>query len=165
MKKFDMSEFNIDPLSSINEMVRRHQDKLNKTLEEASISARAKIEREIRSIELQETLVDQNNQLIKLKEIEIDFLKNMSEDTSKIVNLLKSLEMINKTNGIIIEANLLEIEKRLDEMINTTGPEKLHEVFLNEIKKQMVEKGVNFALQFMITGLKTFIAKEIPFGK
>jgi hypothetical protein len=165
VKKFDMNEFNINPLSSINEMVRRQQDQLNKTLEEASISARAKIEREIRSIELQETLVEQNNELKKLKEIEINFLKSMSEDASKIVNLLESLEMINKTNGIIVEANLLEIEKRLDKMIKSNSPAKLHEVFLEEIKRQMVDKGVDFALQFMIAGLKILITKGINFEK
>jgi len=158
MDKFDISKFNINPLSSVNEMVRKQRDELNKIFEEVGKSNMERKEREIRSIELQETLVEQSNELKKLKEIEINFLKSMSEDTSKIVNLLKSLETINTTNGKIIEGNMLEIERRLDEIIKNTSPDKLHEVFINEIRNQMVDKGVNFALQFMISGLKALIA-------
>lgn len=160
MDKFDIGKFNINPLSSVNEMVRKQQNELNKIFEEVGKSNMERTEREKRSIELQETLVEQNNELKKLKELEINFLKSMSEDTSKIVNLLKSLETINTTNGKIIEANMLEIERRLDEIIKNTSPDKLHEVFINEIRNQMIDKGVNFALQFLLTGLKTLITTQ-----
>ncbi|WP_260288751.1 hypothetical protein [Peribacillus aracenensis] len=95
------------------------------------------------------------NNLIRLGEIEAGFLENTSEDTSNLVNLLKNLEQINKTNGTITEANMLLIfQYRLDEIITTASPANINQLFLEEVKKQIFEKGIGFVLQFFITGLK-----------
>lgn len=111
-------------------------------------------------VNLQERLVKQSQQALKLQETEIDYLKSMNEDTSKIVNLIKNLESVNAANGKIIEANMLEIEKTLENLVNNTDDESIYELFINEVKKQIIENGVSFGLQFMFTGLKTLITKE-----
>lgn len=119
-----------------------------------------KIAREKRSIELQETIVDQNDQTIKMKEIELEFLRNMSEDTGQIVNLIKSLEAINLANGKVSEENLLEIQNKLEKIIDNTDSESIYELFIGEVKEQLVEKGVSAALQTIFVGLKMLVANK-----
>jgi len=157
MDKINILKASINPLSSINENAKIQEEKRTKMLESIGRANIEKIEREKRSIELQETIVEQNDQSLRLQEIEIDFLKNMSQDTRKIVNLIKSLEIINTQNGKMIESNLLEIEKQLENIIENTSPENLYEAFINETKSSMIDRGVNYAIQFILMGLKTLI--------
>ncbi|MDR7856062.1 hypothetical protein [Tissierella sp.] len=159
-----MDKFNLDKLSEsiglasnkVNTIQQHNKD----TVEAISKANRERVEREKRNIELQETIVDQNNQTIRMKEMELDFLKGMSEDTSQIVNLIKNLEAINLENGKISEENLLEIQQKLEKIVKNTDSESIYELFINEVKSQLVEKGVNYGLQFIFTGLKTMFVKE-----
>ncbi len=112
------------------------------------------IERQKRNVELLEINANQNEQMLKLKETELDFLKNISEDSSKLVSLLINLEQINKINGTITEANMLVIQDKLDEIVSNSEPTNINQMFLEEVKKQIVEKGVGVGIQFIITGLK-----------
>jgi hypothetical protein len=121
---------------------------------------RERIEREEKNLEYQKINIDQNKTLIKLQETELAFLNSINDDTSKLVKLLVSLEQVNAINGKIVEANMLEIEKRLDEIINKTPSGNLQDELLNEVKKQMVEKGVNYGVQFLITGIKAMVASQ-----
>jgi ElaB/YqjD/DUF883 family membrane-anchored ribosome-binding protein len=95
-----------------------------------------------------------------MKKLELEYLKSMSEDTGQIVNLIKNLETINSANGKISEENMLEIRKRLEELIKNTNSENMYELFINEVKSQLVEKGVSFGFQFLLTGLKALLVKE-----
>ncbi|TYS88963.1 hypothetical protein [Rossellomorea aquimaris] len=121
---------------------------------------RERIEREEKNLEYQKINIDQNKTLIKLQETELAFLNSINDDTSKLVKLLISLEQVNAINGKIVEANMLEIEKRLDEIINKTPSGNLQDELLDEVKKQMVEKGVNYGVQFLITGIKAMVASQ-----
>jgi exonuclease VII large subunit len=106
MEEFDINKsYFINPLSDV--MI-EHQKEMDRIEEAMEKSMQEKIEREKKSIELQETIVEQNERLIKLQKIEVNFMRNMSEDTSKLANLLKNLEKTNAINGEIIEANMLE---------------------------------------------------------
>lgn len=149
-----------DPLNNIGIRISDINKQMRNTQEQIVRSKQEEIERQRRSVELLELNANQNGQIIKLKETELQFLKNINEDTTKFVNILYNLEQINKTNGTITEANMLLIQQRLDEMIATAGPANINQLFLDEVKKQIVEKGVGFGIQFIITGLKLLFTAD-----
>jgi hypothetical protein len=149
-----------EALRNINNLNAKFKRQTEEHLAQVARANKEKVEREEKSLEYLELNANQNKQLIKLQETELTFLNAINDDTRKLVNLLKSLEEINIINGKIIEANMLEIEKRLDELIERTPPNDLQQTLLNEVKKQMVEKGVNYGVQFLITGLKALVANQ-----
>lgn len=101
---------------------------------------------------------------IELSEETNVLLKSINSDTSALVSSLNMLEVLNKTNSDISEANMLIIQRQLEEIIEagkTVGSETMHEMFLNEFKSQMVEKGAGVAIQFFITGIKQLLTGDI----
>lgn len=161
MDKFNLSKISENILNNNSNLFRDMESDNKKTMEAISKNNREKIEREKRSIELQETIVNQNDKALSLQELEVDFLKNMSEDTSQIVNLIKSLETINSVNGKISASNMLEIQETLERLVENTNSESIYELFMNEVKLQLVEKGVSYGMQFLFTGLKTLLAAKL----
>lgn len=147
-------------MNNLNQAIAQSQRQVQIVHEQMRRNRAEEIERQERTNELLEINTSQNEQMIQLKEKELDFLGKINEDTKQLVNLLKSLEQVNILNGKIIEANMLEIERRLDEIITNTKPENLQETLINEVKNQTVEKGVNYGIQFLITGIKTLIASS-----
>jgi hypothetical protein len=143
-----------NPMDGIRQSIEQTQRQLRYASEHIQNSKLEEIERQERNNKLLEINADQNEKMLKLKETELDFLKNISEDTSKIVGTLNSLEILNRTNGTITEANMLIIQQRLEEIIANSGPTNINQIFLEEVKKQIVEKGVGVGIQFFIVGLK-----------
>lgn len=118
------------------------------------------IERQLRTNELLELNVEQNKQLIRLGEVEVSFLEKINKDTLILVNLLNNIEQINRTNGTITQENMLFIQQRLDEIISSANPTSINQLFLEEVKKQIAEKGVSFGLQLFITGIKLLLTPD-----
>lgn len=143
-----------DQMDSIRQSLAKSQRQMQENLQQIAQNRQDEINRKERSNELLEINLRQNEQMLKLQQTEVDFLKSISGDTAKLVNLLTNLEQINKMNGTITEANMLLIQQRLDELIANSGAANVNQIFLDEVKKQIVEKGVGFGVQFLITGLK-----------
>lgn len=163
MDKFILSKSDLDRIKnnvSIGGFNNLVQPINHSAMESVHKNREEKIAREKRSIELQEIIVEQNNTNNSMKKLELEYLKSMSEDTGQIVNLIKNLETINSANGKVSEENMLEIRKRLEELIKNTNSENMYELFINEVKSQLVEKGVSFGFQFLLTGLKALLVKE-----
>ncbi|WHY93138.1 hypothetical protein QNK12_06525 [Neobacillus cucumis] len=161
MDKIKINIPNLNTVNTSNDFVKRMISQTEIGIDEINRSTKERIEREKRTVELLETNSIQNEMLIGLGELEVDFLSKINGNAKQMVELLTSLESINKINGTIVEANLLEIEKRLDGLINNQPSNKLHDIFLDEVKKQIVEKGVSFGLQFFFTGIKALLVREI----
>ena len=146
-----------DPMKNINQMMADSNRLLNHSQKQMADARAQEVERQERNNELLEINVNQNTEMIKLQNMEVGFLESISGDAAKLVDLLKSLEVINQTNGTITEANMLLIQQRLDEIIENTEPANINQLFMDEVKNQILEKGVGFGIQFFITGLKLLL--------
>lgn len=144
----------LDNLNKFNAESRRRIEQIQKLVAE---SKKLEIERQERTNELLEMNVIQNNELLELKKLEIDFLKSIDSNTAILVELLIDLEKTNMSEGNITQEDMLLIKQKLDEIVKNTDPTKITRLILEEAKKKIVEKGVNYGIQYIIMGIKLLI--------
>lgn len=146
-----------NPLDQINRQMQESQRKLQ-SHHQAIAEERAKeIARQERTNELLELNGMQNETMIELKKTEVEFLQSIDGNTAVLVELLSDLELTNQALGSINHENMIEIQQRLDEIIEKDSPDNVRELLLKEVKKQIADKGVNFGIQLFITGMKKLI--------
>lgn len=146
-----------DPMQNIKQTIADSQRRMNESLNQVSQAKAQEIERQERNNELLEINVNQNEEMLRLQTVEVEFLQNIDGNTAALVQLLGDLESANQAIGSINHDHMVQIQQKLDGIIDKSSADSVSELLLEEFKKQIVEKGVSYGVQFLITGLKALV--------
>lgn len=148
-------------MDRLNRDLAEGRKKLQDIQKQMSKDKAQEIARQERSNELLEINAIQNKEIIKLHKTEVVFLENIDGNTATLVQLLGDLEKTNQKLGNITKENMVQIQQKLDEIIGNSAGLNVSELLLEETKKQIIEKGVGFGIQFIITGLKLLFKANV----
>lgn len=115
---------------------------------ELDIKRREKEQREIESLELQKESVN-------LQRFMLFFMQSINKDNKQIVESLQNLIDIANYGVEMEEGNFLLIEQELNEIKNTISEVNKEQYFIQLAKDKLADKGVEYAIMFILTGLKT----------
>lgn len=146
-----------NPLNKVSRDMAATQRKFESYQKAIAEEREREIARQERTNELLEINGLQNDTMIELKRTEVEFLQNIDGNTAALVELLSDLELTNRALGSINHDDMIEIQRRLDEIVKNGTPKNIRELLLDEVKKQIADKGVNSGVQLLIIGIKKLI--------
>ncbi|MBU3105140.1 hypothetical protein [Clostridium gasigenes] len=149
----DMST--IKMINPIQDSMRNQQLEMQKTfkiVDEANVEKGRLVyereEREIESLAIQKELLD-------LQKLMLFFMQSINKDSKQIIENLQSLIDVVDFGFKVEEGNLALIEKELQSIKENT--ENVQKKFIDIVKEKMAEKGVEYAVIYMLVGFKSLI--------
>lgn len=135
----------IDPMRGINQRIKEINESSQVLVRQIGNKNSERVEREKRSLELQEESLEIQKLLLFLTQC-------LNKDNKEIIEKLQSLiDTVNFGNKIN-EGNLLIIEKELEKI--KVCSENKQEKFISIATEKLAEKGVEFTIMFLLQGLK-----------
>ena len=122
------------------------QKHINDIGEQISKEKEEKKQREIRTLEI-------NEEMLELSKFTNFLLQSVNRDQKEMLDNIKSLIETVYLNDKVKEANMAIIEKELIELKESTN--NLNEGFIKLVEMKMVEMGVEAAIKYFFIGIKT----------
>ncbi|MCR1952861.1 hypothetical protein NSA50_17815 [Clostridium sp. DSM 100503] len=122
------------------------QKQVNDIADQMSKEKEEKRKREIRSLEI-------NEEMLELSKFTNFLLQSVNRDQKEMLDNIKSLIETVYLNDKVKEANMAIIEKELIELKESTN--NLNEGFIKLVEMKMVEMGVEAAIKYFFIGIKT----------
>lgn len=122
------------------------QKQVNDIADQMSKEKEEKRKREIRSLEI-------NEEMLELSKFTNFLLQSVNRDQKEMLDNVKSLIETVYLNDKVKEANMAIIEKELIELKESTN--NLNEGFIKLVEMKMVEMGVEAAIKYFFIGIKT----------
>lgn len=150
-QRVDLSSIKmIDPIQSMLSKQEEERQKLFKSIDEQNAEKRRLVyEREAREKES----LDIQKEALDLQKLMLFFMQSINRDNKQIIENLQSLIEVVDFGFKVEEGNLALIEQELKAIKENTG--NVQKKFIDVIKEKMVEKGVEYALMYMLVGLKS----------
>lgn len=140
----------IDSIQSILSKQEEENQKLFKSIDEQNAEKRRLVyEREARekeSLGIQKEALD-------LQKLMLFFMQSINRDNKQIIENIHSLIEVIDFGFNVEEGNLALIERELKAIKENT--ENVQKKFIDVVKEKMAEKGVEYAVMYMLVGLKS----------